>query len=54
MTVYGRIEVQASLGHAVVRDVKTGETIRFTPSEWLPFIQGVKAGEFDPKAAGGA
>lgn len=38
-------------GSVVVRDTKDAEratSLRFTREEWLAFVQGVKAGEFDP------
>jgi len=42
------VEVQTTL-NVCVRDTKdeTRTTLRFTPAEWVAFIAGVKAGEFD-------
>jgi Domain of unknown function (DUF397) len=38
-------------GSVIVRDTKDGDrttALEFTRDEWLAFVQGVKAGEFDP------
>ncbi|MEV8374768.1 DUF397 domain-containing protein [Kribbella sp. NPDC056861] len=37
-------------GGAAVRDTKdhgAGHTLRYTAGEWVAFLEGVKAGEFD-------
>ncbi|MGW7682275.1 DUF397 domain-containing protein [Kribbella sp. NPDC054772] len=40
-------------GGAAVRDSKErgcGQILRFTAGEWASFTEGMKAGEFDPRA----
>jgi hypothetical protein len=40
-------------GGAAVRDSKErgrGQILRFTADEWPAFTEGLKAGEFDPRA----
>lgn len=48
----GCVEVgRADDGSWIVRDSKDADratALRFTPEEWTAFVQGVKAGEFDP------
>jgi hypothetical protein len=41
---------RSSDGSVVVRDTKDGaqQTLVFTDEEWMVFVDGVKAGEFDP------
>lgn len=46
---HGCVEVAIGADDAVrIRDSKTGAApLTFTPAEWLAFVAGVKAGEFD-------
>lgn len=37
---------QSPNGTVVVRD-RDGDKVFFAPEEWAPFVEGVKAGEFD-------
>jgi len=43
------VEVAVLSGAVAVRDSKDpeGPALRFTPQEWLVFLAGVRAGEFD-------
>lgn len=49
-TVNGCVEVAVAGQGVAVRDSKNqdGPVLRFTHVEWDAFVQGVKAGEFDP------
>ncbi len=46
------VEVRDQGDGVAVRDSKnhTGPVLTFTPDEWRKFIEGTKAGEFDPPA----
>lgn len=44
------VEISSDNDEILVRDSKLGEDspiLRYTSDEWLAFIQGAKAGEFD-------
>jgi uncharacterized protein DUF397 len=43
------VEVAFAAGDVAVRDSKdpAGPALRFTAAEWLAFLAGVRAGEFD-------
>jgi hypothetical protein len=45
----GCVEVGGESGNILVRDSKdkNGAVLTFTPDEWVAFVAGVKAGEFD-------
>jgi hypothetical protein len=48
----GCVEVAETADGYAVRDSEahgTGPVLRFTPSEWAAFVEGVKLGEFDPR-----
>jgi hypothetical protein len=47
------VEVAASREAVHVRDSKhqDGPVLTFTPDEWLAFLKGVRAGEFDLRPA---
>jgi hypothetical protein len=48
----GCVEVRGDGGNVLVRDSKLGDggnVLSFTNDEWVAFIKGVKAGEFDLK-----
>jgi hypothetical protein len=46
------VEVALSEGAFLVRDSKDpdGPILRYTPAEWAAFLNGAKAGEFDPES----
>lgn len=44
------VEIGSDSGEALVRNSKLGENspvLRFTRTEWIAFLRGAKAGEFD-------
>lgn len=44
----GCVEVATNVpGIVAVRDTKTDNVMQFTLSEWMDFLAGAKAGEFD-------